>query len=96
MELIEIKISKNEFDIINQFRYDLDRKYDYITSVIIGRKYEVTKETTFITYQDSRHYYLVFEGVKILSGKIMPSSYSESIKLKENKEWVLLKILLRN
>lgn len=84
MELLEIKITQNQYDIINKFRYDLKKKQDYIIKEIITNRYEFSQDTAFITYQDSRNYYLVFEGTKIDTGKIPPSSWCRSQKLKEN------------
>lgn len=84
MNLVEIKISKSQFDIINNLRYDLKRKRDYIIKEIITNRYKISEDVTFITYQDSRHYYLVFEGEKVDMGKIPPSYWYRSRKLKEN------------
>ena len=74
----EIKITKEQFNKVNRLQYDLCNKYDYISKEIICDKYEITPETTFFTYKDTKNYYLVFNGVKRQSTKIQPSSILDS------------------
>ena len=70
----EVKITKEQFDKVNKLQYELEKKFNYISKEIICGKYEISPGTTFFTYKDSQHYYLVFEGEKILSSKIKPFS----------------------
>lgn len=71
--MIEVKITKHQFDIINQYRYDLEKKEKYIKNDVLTSKYVCAEDTAFITYSDTDNYYLVFEG-EIKTDKIQPSS----------------------
>ena len=70
----EVKITKEQFDHINRFRYDQEKKYKYILNHVLGPHYSFTEDTVFITYNDTHNYYLVFDGEKLPSGKIQPTS----------------------
>ena len=76
----EIKLTKEQFDKVNKLQYEFAKKYNYISTEIICGKYEISPDTTFFTYKDSRNYYLVFEGREILSSKIKPSSILDTNK----------------
>lgn len=73
----EVKITKEQFDHINRFRYDQEKKYKYILNHVLGSLYSFTEDTVFITYNDPHNYYLVFDGEKLPSEKIQPSSIVE-------------------
>ena len=79
--MIEVKITKEQFDYINSVRYKNEKKFQYISN-ILGDRYEYNSDTVFITYADTYNYYLVFEGSKKPSNKIQPSRITD--RLKEN------------
>ena len=71
----EVKIGKKQFDKINELQYELDKKYDYISTVVIPGKYKITADTVFFTYQDKGIYYLCFDAEEIPTGKFKQSSW---------------------
>lgn len=66
----EVKITREQFDHLESIRYDLPQRTLYIVEKIIRGKYAVTEETTYFTYKDKWHYYLVFEADEIPSNKV--------------------------
>lgn len=71
----EVKITKKQFDKINELQYELEKKYDYISTKVIPDKYVIAQDTVFFTYQDAWNYYLCFDGTEIPNNKIKPSSW---------------------
>ena len=72
----EVKVDKKQFDKINELRYNLKQKYDYISTKVIPNKYTISEDTVFFTYQNFNHdYYLCFDAEEIPNGKIKPSSW---------------------
>lgn len=71
----EVKITKKQFDRINELQYELKKKYDYISTTVIPNKYVISEETVFFTYQDKVAFYLCFDGEEIPNGKFKPSSW---------------------
>jgi len=76
--LHEIKITEEQYNHIESIRYDLPQKFRYV-SKILSPKYKITEETTFITYKDPWHFYLVFE-----CDINEPAKTDETEKKKEN------------
>lgn len=72
MLMCEVKISKEQFDYLNSVWYVDTKKNRYIKD-ILNNKYDYPEDVTFITYKDTRNYYLVFEGERKHSSKIQPS-----------------------
>ncbi len=60
MQLNEVKITEAQFNHLESIRFDLPQKFLY-ASKILNPRYKITPETTFVTYKDNLHYYLVFE-----------------------------------
>lgn len=80
--LNEVKITEEQFNYLENIRYDLPKKFKYISKFLHPR-YKITEETTFITYKDKWHYYLVFESD--VDETVKPFSTTRiSEKLKEN------------
>ena len=77
--LNEVRITSEQFNHINRIRFDFPQKFLYINN-LFGSKYFLTEETVFVTYQDTRNYYLVFEAEEKPSTKIRPSSILDKLK----------------
>lgn len=78
--LNEVKITEEQFNHLESIRYDLPQKFLYVKK-ILNPKYQITEDTVFVTYKDTRHFYLVFESEIVEADKKYSlSSISEKSK----------------